>query len=176
MNEGILMGENDNDNAIMTDDLNQRIGVLTRREVEARILAPVIEAMAEAFGRDAVHEILRKTIETLAREQGAALAAEYGDDGAAFLETLQFWTRDDALEIEILHQDDKRLDFDVTRCRYAESYRALGIAELGKTLSCARDGAFIEGFNPKARLTRDQTILGGAPCCTFRYDFDAKDE
>jgi len=158
------------------DDLNQRIGVLARREVEARILAPVIEAMARAFGRDAVHEILRQTIETLAREQGAALAAEYGDDGAAFLETLQFWTRDDALEIEILHQDDKRLDFDVIRCRYAETYHALGIAELGKTLSCARDGAFIEGFNPKARLTRDQTILGGAPRCTFRYDFDAKDE
>ncbi len=170
------MSENKDKDTGVVDDLNQRIGVLPRREVEARILAPLIEAMAEAFGRDQVHEILRQTIEKLAREQGAALAAEYGDDPMAFLETLQFWTRDEALEIEIVHQDDKRLDFDVTRCRYAEIYRALGIAELGKTLSCARDGAFIEGFNPKARLTRDQTILGGAPRCTFRYDFDAKDE
>ena len=31
------------------DDLNARIGVLTRREVEARILGPVIEALGESF-------------------------------------------------------------------------------------------------------------------------------
>ena len=157
------------------DDLNQRIGVLNRREVESRILAPFVADLARKFGREKVCEVLRETITTLAREQGAALAAEHGTGPEAFLEVLQFWTRDDALEIEILHQDDKSLDFDVTRCRYAETYRALGIAELGETLSCARDGAFIEGFNPKAGLTRDQTILGGAPRCTFRYDFDAKD-
>lgn len=31
------------------DTLTQRIGVLARRETEARVLAPVIEAMAEEF-------------------------------------------------------------------------------------------------------------------------------
>ena len=36
------------------DTLTQDIGVLKRREVEARILAPVAEAMAEAFGREEV--------------------------------------------------------------------------------------------------------------------------
>lgn len=153
------------------DTITQTIGVLLRRETEARILAPVIEALGAEFGRERVVEIVRDVIIGLAREQGAALAAEHGDGAAAFLETLQFWTRGGALEIEVLAQDDTRLDFDVTRCRYAEMYRALGMEDLGATLSCNRDFAMVEGFNPGARLERAQTILGGAPCCTFRYTF-----
>jgi len=38
------------------DTLNSAIGVLTRRETEARILKPIIDALGERFGRD---EVLR---------------------------------------------------------------------------------------------------------------------
>ena len=54
-------------------------------------------------------------------------------------------------------------------------YRALGIPELGAVLSCNRDAALIEGFNPAIRLTRTQTIMQGAPCCDFRYAGPASD-
>jgi hypothetical protein len=57
----------------------------------------------------------------------------------------------------------------VTRCRYAELYHALGIPELGTLLSCNRDYALIEGFNPDVDLTRTQTIMEGATYCDFRY-------
>ncbi len=158
------------------DTLTQTIGVLTRRETEARILAPIIEALAEAFDREKVLSVVRETIIRLAREQGESLAREFGNGPDAFLETLQFWTKGGALEIEVLEQTDSTLDFDVKRCRYAEMYRALGIEDLGVVLSCNRDFAMVEGFNPKASLTRDKTILGGAACCTFRYDFNAETE
>ncbi len=157
------------------DTLTQSIGVLMRRETEARVLAPVIDALADAFGRDKVVEIVRDVIVGLAREQGASLATEYGDSSDAFLETLQFWTKGGALEIDVLAQSENKLDFDVKRCRYAEMYQALGIKDLGSVLSCNRDYAMVEGFNPKANLTRDQTILGGAKCCTFRYTFPDAD-
>lgn len=155
----------------LKDTLTERLGVLTRRETEARILIPIVEAMAEAFGKAEVHAVLRKTIVEIARRQGKALAEDFGKDSAAFLETLQFWTKDEALEIETLRDDGRHLDFNVTRCRYAEMYRALGVPELGALLSCNRDFALIEGFNENARLTREQTIMQGAACCTFRYDF-----
>ena len=170
------MTDDQSADAPLPDTLTQTIGVLTRRETEARVLAPVIEAMAERFGREAVVEVVRDAIIGLARAQGASLAADYGSTPEAFMETLQFWTKDDALEIEVLRHDERYLDFDVTRCRYAEMYRALGIPELGAVLSCNRDFAMVEGFNPSAKLTREQTILGGAPCCTFRYDFGPPDE
>ena len=152
------------------DTLNARIGVLTRREVEARILAPVIDALGDALGRDEVIAIVRDTIIRVAQEQGAGLAAAMGDDSlTAFADSLRFWTQDNALEIEIVAQDVDHFAFNVTRCRYAELYRALGIPELGAVLSCNRDWALIQGFNPTVELTRTQTIMGGAPYCDFRY-------
>jgi hypothetical protein len=39
--------------------------------------------------------------------------------------------KDDALHIDVLEQSEEALAFNVTRCRYAELYRALGIPELG---------------------------------------------
>ncbi len=158
----------------MKDTITQTIGVLLRRETEARILAPIIDALADEFGRDKVLAIVREAVIKIARDQGADLADQLGDDVEAFQDSLQYWTQNDALEIDVLEASDTTLDFNVTRCRYAEMYRALGIAELGKTLSCNRDFALIEGFNPDASLKRDQTILSGAECCTFRYRFPDK--
>jgi len=83
--------------------------------------------------------------------------------------TLPAWQQDDALRIETLRQDAQAFHFNVTRCRYAELYHALGIPELGALLSCNRDAALIEGFNPALRLERTQTIMQGAPHCDFRY-------
>ena len=36
-------------------------------------------------------------------------------------------------------------------------------------LSCNRDFALIEGFNPTVKLERTQTIMEGATHCDFRY-------
>jgi len=159
----------------LPDSLTQIIGVLKRREVEARILAPVIAALAEKFGRAEVIGIVRGTIISIAKEQGRELARELGGCGSGeFLKSLQYWARDDALQIEVLEHDDEILHFNVNRCRYAEMYRALGIPELGAVLSCNRDHALIDGFNDKARLERTQTIMEGAPHCDFRYRFPNK--
>ncbi len=48
-------------------------------------------------------------------------------------------------------------------------YRALGLEDLGFSLSCCRDFAVIEGFNPELTLDRTQTLMEGAPCCDFRF-------
>ncbi len=159
------------------DNLTQKIGVLTRREVEARILAPVIDALGERFGREEVIEVIRDAIIDIARKQGDELArAMDGSGSAEFMASLQFWTKDDALHIDVLEQNDETLQFDVKRCRYAEMYQALGIPELGEVFSCNRDFALIEGFNDKARLTRTQTLMQGSSRCDFRYRFPVRDE
>ena len=160
----------------LSDTLTQRIGVLTRREVEARILAPVIEALGEKFGREAVINVVRDTIISIAQEQGAVLTETMGGNSANhFLDSLQYWTKDDALELDVLENSPQKLAFNVTRCRYAEMYQALGIPELGSVFSCNRDFALIDGFNSEASLTRTQTIMQGAPFCDFRYTFGEED-
>ena len=155
-------------------ELNQ-MGVLQRREIEARILAPVLDALGQAFGREAVMDITRRTIADIAREQGRELAEQLGaSDLGAFAQGIEPWSRNGSLELRILDQDESQFSFDVTRCRYAELYRELGMVELGAILSCNRDAAFIEGFNSAVRLNRTQTILEGATHCDFRFSKDAE--
>ncbi|MFK7805793.1 MAG: L-2-amino-thiazoline-4-carboxylic acid hydrolase [Anaerolineae bacterium] len=159
-------------NELPPDTLTQRIGVLTRREVEARILAPIINALGEKFGREEVIKVVRDTIIGVAQEQGADLAQAMGGSGSKpFMDSLKFWTQDDALQIEVLENNAETLNFNVNRCRYSEMYRALGIPELGAVFSCNRDYALIDGFNPDAKLVRTQTLMEGATHCDFRYTF-----
>lgn len=151
------------------DTLNE-IGVLKRREIEARIIGPIVEALAQEFDRERVLAIVAETIINVARKQGGERAAAMGDDSLiAFAESAGDWRKGNALEIEVLEQSADRYDFNVTRCRYAEMYRSLGMAELGAVLSCNRDYSLVEGFNPEINLERKQTIMQGASCCTFRY-------
>lgn len=150
-------------------ELNQ-IGVLNRRLIEARIVAPLLKAFAAEFGAERVHQIARDVVTSIARQQGDELAQHSGGRSLPVLHgTLERWTANDALTLTVHEVSDTALSFDVTRCRYAEMYRALGIEELGAILSCNRDGALIEGFNPDVTLRRTQTLMGGATHCDFRY-------
>jgi hypothetical protein len=151
------------------DTLNE-IGVLKRREIEARILLPVLEALGREFGRERVVSIVRDVIVTIAREQGQALAAQLGGRGLNdFARGMEDWKKGKALDMEVIEQSAERYEFNVTRCGYADMYRSLGVPELGALLSCNRDYALIEGFSSDVTLTRTQTIMEGAPHCDFRF-------
>jgi predicted ArsR family transcriptional regulator len=149
------------------------IGVLTRREIEARLLGPLLAALGEEFGTEQVLAVTRQTIIEIARSQGAQLAQAMGGCSLVhFAESLEAWKKGDSMEIELLEQNEGRLSFNVTRCRYAEMYASLGLKDLGEVLSCNRDQSLIEGFNPQVRLERSQTIMSGAGFCDFRYSLE----
>ena len=151
------------------DTLNS-IGVLKRREIEARVIAPLLERFAEEFGAERVHELASEVIVGVAQAQGAELAGAIGrNDLDAFANGMGNWTKGGALETEVIEQTDTAYAFNVTRCQYAEMYRDLGLAELGATLSCNRDATMVEGFNSDITFTRTQTIMGGASHCDFVY-------
>ena len=154
------------------DTLNE-IGVLRRREIEARILMPVLERLGAEFGEERVFAIARDVIIDVAREQGRELARQMGgDDLGRFAAALENWKKGDAYQMDTLESTPERLSFNVTRCRYAEMYRAMGLADLGAVLSCNRDGAFCEGYDPKLKLDRSQTIMQGASHCDFKYSYE----
>ena len=90
---------------------------------------------------------------------------------ADFIKLYEHWTADGALEMKVLKADETSFDFDITRCRYAETYKEMGLGKIGHLLSCNRDGTFCQGYDPNITLERKQTIMEGAPCCTFRYRY-----
>jgi len=148
-----------------------RLTLLDQREIEARIVGPIIQAFGEELGQERTIEILGGVIRELARQGGANLARQLGETTLeVFASTLDRWREKGALEIDVLRQDEAHLWFNVKRCRYAEMYRALGLEALGATLSCQRDFALAEGFNPEIHLTRTQTLMEGAAYCDFRFE------
>jgi hypothetical protein len=71
----------------------------------------------------------------------------------------------------MLRHDRGALEFDITRCRFAEFFRALGEPELGALLICETDFDIAAAGGGEVTFTRDETIMQGAPSCTFRYKF-----
>ncbi len=147
-----------------------RIGILTRREIEARIAGPLIRAFMKETGEERGREIVEEVILELARESGELLHAFVGGDSLEdFGKGMDLWSQDDAVTFEILEMSSEKIAMNVTRCRYAEMYKELGMEDLGFTLSCGRDFALVEGFNPDIKLERTQTIMEGADYCDFRF-------
>jgi hypothetical protein len=147
------------------------LGILARRRIEAEIIAPIYDEMRQEIGDERSRTILQRAIRRAAVAAGAEMArrADGRADLDGFKAIFPLWTRDDALEVDVVRDEPGVFEFNVTRCRYAETYRAMGLGEIGAILSCDRDGAFCEGYDPRIELTRTQTIMGGASHCDFRY-------
>lgn len=153
-------------------DLSQ-IGMLAQREIEARIAGPLIKAFMAEIGEERALQIAQEVIVGLARESGKEVRELAGGDGLEdFAKSMARWSKDDAVTSDLLEFTPEKISMNTTRCRYAEMYRELGMPELGFTLSCARDFALVEGFNPKIKLERTQTIMEGADHCDFRFTLE----
>ncbi|NQW08389.1 MAG: L-2-amino-thiazoline-4-carboxylic acid hydrolase [Alphaproteobacteria bacterium] len=154
-------------------DKTDRLPILEQRRIEARVIKPIHDEMVAQVGREKADAILGAAIEKAAIAQGREFADEHGGatslDG--FADIQKHWTAGGALEIEPLERTDTTLHFNVTRCRYAETYKALGLGGIGHLLSCNRDGTFCTGYDPRITLERTQTIMSGASHCDFRYSF-----
>lgn len=156
----------------MGEDLSQ-INMLTRREIEARIAGPLIKAFIEEFGRDKVLTVVSRLIKSLARESGTQLAQEMGSNTLSdFARGLSAWGAGGAYEMQELQLSQTRYSFDIIRCRYAEMYKELGLADLGVVLSCSRDFDLVNGFNPIMKLVRTKTIMEGHDRCDFRITLE----
>jgi len=145
------------------------ISILDRRKIEAQIVGPLIKAFIEEIGEDKALAVVRSVIGKLARQSGMDLAKALGGNTMADLAGgLTAWAKGDAYEMEGITLTETKYVYNITRCRYAEMYKAIGMADLGVILSCGRDFELISGFNPKMKLTRTKTIMEGCDCCDFR--------
>jgi len=142
---------------------------LERRKIEAGVLIPMVQAFQHAIGKERANEIAREVIIELARKDGARWAEQFGDDLSAMEEVSGIWAAGGSLSIDPIGKSGDRLDFNVTRCQYAEFYKQLGLPELGYLFHCNRDFAMVEGFSPSLDLKRTQTIMEGASHCDFRF-------
>ncbi|WP_428559066.1 MAG: L-2-amino-thiazoline-4-carboxylic acid hydrolase [Solidesulfovibrio sp. DCME] len=149
--------------------------LLERRRIEAALLAETYAVLTDRLGREAALAAIEAIVEKAARQAGRAFAAAApnGPSLDHFASVAETWQAGGALTIENVARRGDTFSFDVTRCRYAEAYREMGLPEeLASRISCLRDGAFVAGYSDKLRLTRPETITSGARRCPFTFTWE----
>lgn len=157
-------------------DEGKAVTLLARRRIEAAMLAEVFAVLVDRLGEEQALACIEETVSRAAFAAGKAFAAKAPDGPSLdhFSSVVDLWRRGDALTIDNIRSVDDRLSFDVIRCRYAESYREMGLPEvLATRVSCLRDQAFVAGYSPKLCFERPCTIASGAACCPFTFTWDA---
>ncbi len=157
--------------------MNQ-LPILERRRIEAMVIKNIYDVVRERSGEEEAQTVVGEAVSRSAIEQGKSFAEDLGRTPTLqdFADIQPLWTKENALEIDVISRDESHFNFNVTRCRYSEMYREMGLGHIGHLLSCNRDGDFCIGYNPAMKLERTQTIMKGASHCDFRYTLDATEE
>ena len=162
--------------ASILDDymIDSRLSLLDKTQIQAQVLVPMLGALRAELGREKADAIARQAL----RDWSLQLFADIGRsvEGSprrkwAAMHTALADVTEREVTVEMHRHDDEALEFDVTQCRFAAFFRALGEPELGALLVCTTDFDIVEAAGSEVSLVREQTLMQGAPSCTFRYRF-----
>jgi len=154
--------------------VDPKVSLLDKTRIQAQVLVPVLRALRAELGNDKADAIVKQALRDWSRQLFAAVGDAIEGSPRRKWASLQSALGEVTLrevEFEIRRHDKEALEFDVTRCRFAEFFRALGEPELGALLICETDFDIASAGDGEVSLDRAQTIMRGAPSCTFRYKF-----
>src|SRR5262245_26854624 len=123
--------------------VDPEISLLDKTRIQAQVLVPVLRALRAELGKNRADALVRDALRDWSKQLFAAIGQTI--DGSprrkwAAMQSVLNEASVKEVEFEVLRHDAEALDFDVTRCRFAEFFHALGEPELGALLICATDG------------------------------------
>jgi len=154
--------------------VDPEVSLLDKTRMQAQVLVPVLRALRARLGKEDADALVKQALRDWSRQLFAGIAA--GIDGTprqkwAALQKVFGDVSGREVEYEVKRHDEAAFDIDVTRCRFADFFRALGEPELGALLICAADFDIAAAGEGAVDLERAETIMQGASACTFRYRF-----
>ncbi|MSP67607.1 MAG: 2-amino-thiazoline-4-carboxylic acid hydrolase [Alphaproteobacteria bacterium] len=157
--------------AAMTDSASP-VSLLDEVKLQAKVLVPVLRALRAEIGAERANRFVGDAL----RDWSKRLYHEIGEraGGSAREKFDAIWADvrpriGDAVERDHLRKDAEVWDYNITSCRYADFFKALGEPELGTLLTCDIDVHIADVGGAEVEFTRTQTIMQGAPYCDFRY-------
>jgi len=154
--------------------VDPKLSLLDKTRIQAQVLVPVLRALRAELGKERadaiVKEALRGWSQQLFAEVGKGIEGSPRRKWAAMHTAMGEATEGD-VTVEMRRHDKEALEFDITHCRFAEFFRALGEPELGALLICAADHDIAAAGSGEVAFAREDTIMQEAPRCTFRYKF-----
>lgn len=147
------------------------VSVLEQVKIQAQVLVPLVKALQAELGEARANALVRSALGDVYRHHGEAFRRRRTDDdlGKTMGSAFAAYAGGDALNYGVVEQSPDAFAIDVTGCRYAEFFKALGEPELGFLLVCEADFPVAEGIGADIKLTRTQTVMQGASHCDFRY-------
>lgn len=154
--------------------IDPKLSLLDKTRIQAQVLVPVLRALRSELGREKADAIVKQALRDWSKQLFAAVGD--GVDGSprrkwAAIQAAWAEISEPHITMEMRRHDKEAFEVDITECRFAEFFRALGEPELGSLLICEADFDIAAAGGGDVSLARDQTIMKGAPSCTFRYKF-----
>ena len=154
--------------------VDPNLSLLDKTRIQAQVLVPMLRALRAELGKEKADAIVRQALRGWSKQLFAAIGDGVGGSPRrkwAAMHTAMADITEHDVTVAMRRHDEEALDFDVTQCRFAEFFRALGEPELGALLICDTDFDIAAAGGGDVSFARDQTIMQGAPSCTFRYKF-----
>jgi hypothetical protein len=154
--------------------VDPKVSLLDKTRMQAQVLVPVLRALRAELGKGRADAVVKQALRDWSRQLFAAIGDSIEGSPRrkwATINSVFGEVSGREVDVEILRHDKEALDIDVTRCRFAEFFRALGEPELGALLICEADFDIAAVGEGEVSLDRAQTLMQGAPSCTFRYKF-----
>lgn len=117
------------------------LSFLDKAKIQAQVLVPLVRALRAELGKEKADALVRKTLGEWSRQMFAAIGKDI-EGGRRRWAKMQGALNEISLpgvDATAPVKDAGKLEFDVTRCRYAEFFRALDEPELGALLMCSTD-------------------------------------
>jgi len=150
------------------------LSLLEKTRIQAQMLVPVMRALRAELGRDKANALVKGALRDWSRQVFAKIGDGIeGSPGRKFAKTNRSLEEVTLSEVtfEMHRRDKEALEFDVTSCRFAEFFRALGEPELGALLVCSADIDIAAAGAEDVNFKREQTLMQSTKSCTFRYKF-----
>lgn len=154
--------------------VDPNLSLLDKTRIQAQVLVPVLRALRAELGKEEADAIVREALRAWSSQLFRGISDGIGGAPRRKWAELQAaWAKisEPHVKAETLRHDKEAFEVDITQCRFAEFFRALGEPELGALLICDADYDVAAAGGDEVSLTRQQTIMRGAPSCTFRYKF-----
>ncbi len=154
--------------------VDPRLSLLEKTRIQAQVLVPVLRALRAALGKEKADAIVKDALRQWSKDLFAAIGNSVEGSPRrkwAAMHTAMAEMTERDVTVAMRRKDKEALEFDITQCRFAEFFRPLGEPELGALLICATDYDIAAAGDGEVTFAREQTLMQGAPSCTFRYKF-----
>jgi len=158
----------------MIHEFNQAVSKMDELKAELQVLLPVLQAARAELGEERANQLIFNALRAWGQERfrciGESMPGNPKEKWERYEKQNMSRMGTNDLDFVMLRQDSEAVEYNVTRCIYADLFRELAEPELGVVLVCNQDYYVAEGLcNPDVEYKRTHSIMEGGNFCDIHW-------